>query len=82
MGWVVKSRGYKSVIVDDEGLISAEVCGPHHAKHARVMAAAPEMVELARMLVHVAERVPFTGQFHDAVAAARAILARIDEEAV
>lgn len=50
MGWVVKSRGYKSVIVDDEGLISAEVCGPGHAKHARLMAAAPAMAEALRLI--------------------------------
>lgn len=46
MGWVAKSRGYKSVIVDDDGLISAEVCGPGHAKHARLMAAAPAMLAM------------------------------------
>lgn len=43
--WTALNRGYKSHVTDGDMNWSAEIIGPGHAANARLIAAAPELLE-------------------------------------
>ena len=80
--WALKKEFTRGEFVTDYKIRSADdslICtlGPvAQDANAALIAAAPDMLAVCKMLDHIAGSVPFTREFHDAVVAARAVLER------
>lgn len=46
--------------------------------NAALIAAAPDLFAIAKMLDHIASTVPFTREFHDSVVAARQVIEKVE----
>ena len=53
-----------------------DVASPEMDANARLIAAAPDMLAVCKLLDHIAGSVPFTREFHDAVVMARVAIAK------